>query len=307
MFDQKSQEIEELYRNYILLRPLVVILGAGATIAAIPNGDKFGKRCSVMQGFIDNLGLRSILREVELETKSDNLEEIFTELKSKPNCSRIVRELENKIVTKFSEFVIPDEPTVYDYLLLSLRSKDFIFSFNWDDLLIQAYQRAWKITKDLPQLVFLHGNINVGMCSDCDSVETLRNVRCRKCGGKLNRPKILFPIKEKNYGDDLYIKYAWDGFLDLLSRASIVTIFGYSAPKSDVLAIEAMKKAFSSTFRRLDQVEVIDLKDEKELWDTWGEFIEPTNYHFKICRSLFNGLVCGNVSCHPIMCDSDEH
>lgn len=80
------------------------------------------------------------------------------------------------------------------------------------------------------------------MCSDCDSVETLRNVRCRKCGGKLNRPKILFPIKEKNYGDDLYIKYAWDGFLDLLSRVSIVTIFGYSAPKSDVLAIEAMKK-----------------------------------------------------------------
>lgn len=99
MFDQKSQEIEELYRNYILSRPHVVILGAGATIAAIPNGDKFGKRCSVMQGFIDNLGLRSILREVELETKSDNLEEIFTELKSKPNCSRIVRELENKIVT----------------------------------------------------------------------------------------------------------------------------------------------------------------------------------------------------------------
>ena len=267
---EEDQEIEENYRRYILGRPHIVILGAGATMAAIPNGDKNGKHCSVMKGFIENLGLTDLLKGVGIITKSDNLEEIFSELKSRPECHKLATELENRIISSFSEYVIPDEPTVYDYLLLSLRSKDYIFTFNWDDLILQAYQRAWKITHDLPQLIFLHGNIGVGRCPSCNAVESLRNEYCRKCGHELVRPKILFPIKEKNYKDDPYIKNSWDGFLDLLSRATIVTIFGYSAPKSDVMAVEAMQKAFSSTFRRLDQIEVIDLKSEQELWDTWG-------------------------------------
>lgn len=122
-------------------------------------------------------------------------------------------------------------------------------------------------------------------------MEALRNKHCRKCGTELARPKILFPIKEKNYGDDPYIKNCWEGFLDILSRATIVTIFGYSAPKSDTMAIEAMQKAFSSTFRRLDQIEVIDLKSEHDLWETWGDFAEPTNYHFKTCRSIFDSIL----------------
>lgn len=288
---EEDQEIEENYRRYILGRPHVVILGAGATMAAIPNGDKNGKHCSVMKGFIENLGLTDLLKGVGIITKSDNLEEIFSELKSRPECHKLVTELENRIISSFSEYVIPDEPTVYDYLLLSLRSKDYIFTFNWDDLILQAYQRAWKITHDLPQLIFLHGNIGVGRCPSCNAVESLRNEYCRKCGHELVRPKILFPIKEKNYKDDPYIKNCWEGFLDLLSRATIVTIFGYSAPKSDVMAVEAMQKAFSSTFRRLDQIEVIDLKSEQELWDTWGEFIKPTNDHFKICCSFFDSIL----------------
>lgn len=83
MLDHESQEIEEAYKNYILSRPHIVIIGAGATMAAIPYGDKYGRRCSVMQGFIDNLGLRPILNDVEIKTTSDNLEEIFSELKSR--------------------------------------------------------------------------------------------------------------------------------------------------------------------------------------------------------------------------------
>lgn len=110
-----------------------------------------------MKGFIENMGLTDLLSSVDFKTDSDNLEEIFSELKNRPECNDIVTELENRIISNFAEFIIPDEPTIYDYLLLSLRSKDYIFSFNWDDLIIQAYQRAWKITHDLPQLVFLHG------------------------------------------------------------------------------------------------------------------------------------------------------
>ena len=56
-------------------RPHVVILGAGASVATIPNGDKYGRKISVMDGFIDNLGLRGILSGIEFE--SENLEDIY--------------------------------------------------------------------------------------------------------------------------------------------------------------------------------------------------------------------------------------
>lgn len=41
---EEDKEIEENYKRYVLGRPHIVILGAGATMAAIPNGDKNGKR-----------------------------------------------------------------------------------------------------------------------------------------------------------------------------------------------------------------------------------------------------------------------
>lgn len=57
------------------------------------------------------------------------------------------------------------------------------------------------------------------------------------------------------------------------------------------MAIEAMQKAFSLTFRRLDQIEVIDLKSEHDLRKTWDDFAEPTNYHFKTCRTIFDSIL----------------
>ena len=48
------------------MRRHTVILGAGATIAAIPNGDKNGKKSSVMNGLIEKLQLQNILYGVKL-------------------------------------------------------------------------------------------------------------------------------------------------------------------------------------------------------------------------------------------------
>ena len=62
------------------MRRHTVILGAGATIAAIPNGDKNGKKSSVMNGLIEKLQLQNILDGVKLKTNSDNLEDIYSEL-----------------------------------------------------------------------------------------------------------------------------------------------------------------------------------------------------------------------------------
>lgn len=74
---EDGKEIEENYKRYVLGRPHIVILGAGATMAAIPNGDKNGKRCSVMKGFIENIGLNDLLSNIDIKTNSDNLDKTF--------------------------------------------------------------------------------------------------------------------------------------------------------------------------------------------------------------------------------------
>lgn len=73
MAAENENEYERLMKN----RPHVVILGAGATIAAIPNGDKNGRKSSVMSGFIEALGMTETLKSVNLQTKSNNLEDIY--------------------------------------------------------------------------------------------------------------------------------------------------------------------------------------------------------------------------------------
>ena len=73
-----------------------VILGAGATIAAIPNGDKNGRKSSVMNGLIEKLNLHEVLKGIELKTQSDNLEDIYSELHSRPECKCVTEELERR-------------------------------------------------------------------------------------------------------------------------------------------------------------------------------------------------------------------
>lgn len=68
------------YEYYMKNRPHVVILGVGASCAAIPSGDKYGRKISAMSGFIDKLGLKEIISKISIHTDSDNLEDIYMEL-----------------------------------------------------------------------------------------------------------------------------------------------------------------------------------------------------------------------------------
>ena len=127
---------------------------------------------------------------MSLKTSSSNLEDIYSELHGRPECAAVCAELDGRIRAYFSELELPDAPNIYDLLLLSLRNKDLVATFNWDPLLFQAYQRACKITKDLPDLAFLHGNVLVGYCRNhkCGGILT---ARCRECGGHLSRTASL--------------------------------------------------------------------------------------------------------------------
>ena len=128
--------------EHLKQRPHLVILGAGATIATIPAGDKYGRKSSVMDNFISEL----------------------QELYERNDCQNIRLALEERIFNHFDLLCLPDQPTIYDLLIISLRKKDAIATFNWDPLLLQAYNRVVKITDDLPELLFLHGCVHAGIC-----------------------------------------------------------------------------------------------------------------------------------------------
>lgn len=271
------------------MRAHTVILGAGATMAAIPNGDRYGKKSSVMNGMISKLGLDDLLVDVELETKSENIEDIYSELCMKHEYVDVVRELEKRLYDYFDSFEIPDTPTVYDFLILSLTEKDVIATFNWDPLLLQAYARCNKITDNLPHLLCLHGNVGMGYCEEHREFGT-KDAVCPVCKKQLPPTRLLYPVKNKEYNKDDYIKGCWDAVDYIINNSYMITIFGYSAPSSDVEAVNLLKKAWGiKENRQLEEVSVIDIIDESEMLKKWDAFIY--SHHYRYTNNFFDSYL----------------
>ena len=279
------------------MRRHTVILGAGATIAAIPNGDKNGKKSSVMNGLIEKLQLQNILDGVKLKTTSDNLEDIYSELYSRAECKNVTQELEKRLYDYFASLVLPSEPTIYDMLILSLTEKDVIATFNWDPLLLQAYVRCHDITTNLPHILCLHGNVAMGFCSEHREFG-MTNAVCPICKKLLPPTKLLFPIKNKSYTDDAYIKGCWEAVEQSIEESYMLTIFGYGAPASDVEAVKLLKKAWGNLEnRQLEEVSVIDVIDETEMLSRWKDFIYT--HHYRYTNNFFDSYLgmCPRRSC----------
>lgn len=271
------------------MRAHTVILGAGATIATIPNGDKHGRKSSVMNGLIEKLNMQDLLANIELQTNSDNLEDIYAELHSRPECCDIVIELEKRLYDYFAELELPDNPTIYDLLILSLTDKDVIATFNWDPLLIQAYARCYTITSNLPHILCLHGNVGVGFCTEHSEFGAI-DAECPICGETLPPTKLLYPIKEKDYTSDPYIKGCWDAVQYMIENSYSITIFGYSAPNSDVGAVKLLKTAWGDLKNReLEEVSVIDIISEDEMLKKWKDFIYT--HHYRYTNDFYNSYL----------------
>lgn len=112
----------EIIKN-MKTRPHLFILGAGATKATIPNGDKNGRKSPVMNNFLQEIGQENLLREVSLKKQSNNIEDIYSELVEDPEYAETVSKIEAAIISHYQQMEIPIEPTLYDYLILSLRKK----------------------------------------------------------------------------------------------------------------------------------------------------------------------------------------
>lgn len=278
-------------------RPHLVILGAGASKDSMPNGDAEGRPLPVMNEFISTLGLTDYIGRIEGVPKTDNIEDVYSWLANQEQFAEERFVVENEIREYFSNITLPNTLTKYDLLVLSLRQKDCIATFNWDGLLVQAYQRMQKITSDLPQMVFLHGNVEVGYCPKCNTYGYWF-AKCHKCGEQLQEVPLLYPVKNKNYQKDEFISEQWKILDDYISKAALITIYGYSAPKTDVEAINIIKKAFArlGTPRYFDIVEIIEHPkfDTKNISEAWLDLSEMARDHLKLRRSVFDSYMFKN-------------
>lgn len=259
------------------VNPHIFILGAGASKAAFPNGDANGRKLPLMADFVETLNLEHILKRYNVEVESNNIEDIYDGIFADNPEAEILQEINDKIFNYFAILRIPEEVTLYDKLLLSLQSKDAIFSFNWDPLLLQAYNRNVSV-RELPKIFFLHGNVAIGICRKDKRVGHLRN-RCSICGEPFEPSKLLYPIRKKDYNNDSFISGEWLQLEEYLKNAFILTIFGYSAPKPDVAAIEMMRKAWTKNERfNLNEIEIIDILPRETLEENWSDFKHKTHY-----------------------------
>jgi len=264
--------------------PHVVILGAGASLASLPNGDKYGRKVPLMNNIVEMVSLQPILDKYGIKYTGNNFESFYDDLANNSGNEALLQEIEEAIHGYFGAMELPDSCTLYDYLVLSLREKDIIATFNWDPFLAQAFQRNMHVTHNMPKIAFLHGNVSVGCCIEHEQKGFLNGVKCGGCNDLLRPTKLLYPVKKKNYQNDEFIQQEWEGLRRHIRRAYIMTIFGYSAPATDVEAIELMLEVWkNNTTKSFSMIHIIDIKDEKEVEKSWKDF---TTWSFSVIQRL---------------------
>jgi hypothetical protein len=193
-----------------------------------------------MSDFVQILDLGGALKQAGMDS-GENFEAVYSRLASDPSARALLQELEHRISDYFSALALPTTATHYDRLLLSLRSKDVIATFNWDPFLLDAYWRNHGVVQGkLPGLYFLHGNVRAGSCPDHDEWGNKFAV-CRQCGKPHADVPLLYPIAKKDYSTNRYIASAWEEVRSSLSSAFTFTIFGYGAPDSDADAVRLLR------------------------------------------------------------------
>src|SRR5688572_1243585 len=164
----KSMTVPEIPQaelsKLIVDRPHVVLLGAGASKAAFPQGDRNRVELPLMCDLVEMLGLDQIFKRSGINYAGRNFEEVYSDLCEHPEHKQAREKVEERIQDYFSSMQLPDPPTIYDHLVLSLREKDVIATFNWDPFLFQAGARHCGFAR-LPRIMFLHGNVAIGYCA----------------------------------------------------------------------------------------------------------------------------------------------
>jgi hypothetical protein len=269
-------------------RPHVVILGAGASLAAFPTGDAQGQRLPLMANVVQTLHLQDDLTKAGIDPGL-GFETLYSQLHTSNPASPLLRLIEARVQEYFSRLSLPEYPTLYDFLLLSLREKDAIFTFNWDPFLVDAYLRHQNHGVPLPHIFHLHGNVRVSFCATC-GVATRKLQSCPACGDRLQPSQLLYPVEQKDYASNTFVKSQWDAARDFIRKALIITVFGYSAPKTDKEAMAILTDAWRGVpqDRLFERVEIVDVRDKEELAQQWAPF--SFFHHYDLHRSFLESL-----------------
>ena len=282
--------LDDQIRDVSGKRRHLVLLGAGASLASCPNGDEFGKRLPLMHDLVNVTGLKELLERNRIDYIDQNFESLYSRLHENPNNQLLCLEINRKLQEYFRTLVLPRHPTIYDYLILSLREKDVIATFNWDPFLWMAWERNLCVSKG-PQLLFLHGCANLGYCEE-HSTQGILGGRCHECGKKREPIPLMYPVGKKRYFEHFYIEKQWKALRSFLEGAFLLSIFGYSAPTTDVEALELIRRGWgASDINTLAEIEIIDKPgcDEDELRERWDDLIH--SHHYQVCDDFFKSML----------------
>jgi hypothetical protein len=296
----------------------VVILGAGASVAAFPQGDANGRRLPTMDNLTAILGLGPSLERTGLTHEGLNFEAVYSDLHTKSPDSPSIREINEAVYAYFGELRLPEQPTLYDHLLLSLRPKDLVATFNWDPFLYDAWDRNVSMAP-LPKTVYLHGNVRIGYCQE-HRIKGENGTNCPECDKELVPSRLLYPVATKNYSDDIFIESEWKLLRWYLREALTLTIIGYSAPDTDKEAVDVMNGAWDKGKRLIERTEVVDIKEKDVLFRQWNPFVVRTyfdchkdfyqsriaNYPRRTCEALLDMTRYGLfVESNPLPINAD--
>ncbi len=277
----------EQIKDVSATRPHLVILGAGASRAAFPEGDANGMKLPLMVDLINMLELGQELERAKIPYEGKNFEDVYSKIAGKPKHKELQEILENRVAGYFRALRLPNEPTIYDYLVLSLRPKDGIATFNWDPFLWQALERNQRHAP-IPKFFFLHGCAVVGYCKK-DGTQGAFGTKCSKCGDVFTPTKLLYPILNKNYASDAYIANQWRSLRAGLTQAFLLTIFGYRAPKTDSAAVDLMSEAWGKPEQRqFEEIELI-IRPGSKVGKTWDRFIHT--HHYTTTSDFFESIL----------------
>src|SRR3954469_23007689 len=95
--------------------PHVVILGAGASRACCPKGDRNGHKLPLMNDFVDTLNLNRTIEEAG-ENPRENFEAVYSRL-YRANATAALEQIRKRTYSYFSQLELPDKLTIYDYLI----------------------------------------------------------------------------------------------------------------------------------------------------------------------------------------------
>ncbi|MCA9340912.1 hypothetical protein KC952_00075 [Candidatus Saccharibacteria bacterium] len=284
--------VEQEIANPFHSKPHVLLLGAGASKAALPNGDKHGRPVPLLRDIAEDLKLDNLFPEELKELATKDFESAYSKL-FELGVSEELNKIDSLVRGYFSKLELPDEPNLYDAINLSMRDKDVILTFNWDPFLMQSRIRLAKlgITTSFPQLFFLHGNVTVGFCEE-HNTSGIAEQPCSRCRKPFKPSKLLYPVEHKDYQSDNFIKREWEAAQYYLKNCSVFTVFGYSAPVTDKEAIGLLKDGWGDVNdRSMEQTEIINRpgSDHDALSETWSPFIHT--HHVDILDSFYDSFI----------------